>query len=863
MTVDEEIWDSIKDQINDGDVNPTICMLVDCIDEKKQKSNEILVVTESFVSLFEQSSQKRKCLFNFFQLKKLSFLNNQLSFESDSSKFSIIHSDIEDITNAILKNLFSIMNQDELPAIDCPGFNLSFGHDAASRLAAKLSFKGNIVSTSDIDAARSEFDDNSNELTLSQFSSFIDNLPLLLDCAGFRTGYKRINIDVELSSDILNALLSYLPNNKSFTEISFSAKITADFESFANSNNLNQIRQLIFQDFKFESLLIEPISKIINNSSLKLLQFSSCLDKNTLELLLSKFSSLDKFKEIPIIDFSQNDASILSNHLSLFSNTKKLVLQNCGMEILPVLQSLFALDGIKIESIDLSGNQCTESNSKPLNFPLSLNEIILDEVQFEYDTFDSLFTSLMNHSPQEDKVYHVSLVSISLKESEWRLFLSTIDEKSAPKLAKLNWSNNTVNKPFIRFINSTKSLLSLNISGCIDNTPETTCLIPTLLRQNYTIRELTLDTYDLNELEEEAIKSIIDNLENNHSLISLSLNDQPISDDNVIELANALMANRRIKKLCFNFTGIEDKETILSFFEKLADRGRPLHIKYPLEALENLRDSIDDYEDAEKTRDIENYKEGFIGKVNELYHKVINGNKQIKVPDESITFADQNGRVVIGGDNDDNDDEFNGINYDPIRKQDWTNNVASKIGASPEQMRQASAANGETGVQYQYTNLSDLPSQPSQVQPNYKEQITNQEPENLFDLSEDEIREIINNHRKDPSKVAPNRLPISPEEYRLYRKNYNSASLNEVPLGALPDLPPLGDVNGLPPVGNAGMPPPPNGMDLPPLGNVNMFNGSNLPPPPPNTGLPPPPTGMSLPPPPTGMTLPPPPKKMI
>lgn len=833
MSIDLQLAAQIQQSIKQQNV-PEVCQTVEVLSESKPKHQRILLVTYSEFAIYKwhNDSIVLKVKYPLHSITQISSIEieKKITIDFGSEQIEIIAKNSVQIGYRILNTLCTLYNINELPQLQ----NLQpigFWPDPALRLSLTKQITPEVFND-----LRSKFDEDPDTFSLSTFSNYINNLPLLLESAQANIDIKDIFCDVQLTPEYIRAIAEFLPKNKNFTTLTFAESFqTANFDSIFSilSKGQNPLRKFKFKT-QIDPSQFDFIVKIITSVPVETLEFDDCIDGNDASKLFDILSSIEQFQHIPKISLKSIDISSIDNLCNLFLCTKKISLDSCDIEVIPFLQKLTEVNK-QIECINLRGNLGNTFNNTPIHLPKTLNKIKLDMISWKGATFIGLLPILLGHQPTNGN-YRLSIAEVDISTSDWDhafVQLNSIDHCS---LSSLNWSYNSVGPKFFEWVNTIPTLKKLNISNCLKETPRIELMLKMLMHNARFIKELIIDNNGIDELSEELAKALIESIPKNYSLTSLSINNQSFNDELVRELCCALMSNRRIRKLSFDFSGISQEKTALNFFQTLSDRGVPLEIQYPTEVIEQFNDSLDDYNEAiQKTKNFflfTSEKDGYISNLNHFYSIVRIGNKKVKAPPETVACVDENGQLKAQEAVEVRPVTLAEVNYDPVKRVE--KNQIDQI--------EDAATHKESSSIFQPLTVEDLPTQPSSIQSG----IYHQKPHekiSIFEQINDPTGKLSDKDYLNQMIRAKKFYVDSPEQ-----------ELTTSTLPPLPDMPPppSGSFDLPPQPGN--LPPPPsNSFELPPLPDIppppsGSFDLppqplSNLPPiPNVNEGLPPPPS---------------------
>ncbi|OHT04556.1 hypothetical protein TRFO_27945 [Tritrichomonas foetus] len=648
MSIDLNVQDLLKDFIDIYIERPLVCQWVDKFNKKKHKNKRILCVSEFSFYLFEMKTLKKKIIiskkYRLFEMTKFQMAADfsELFFGFKSSDyFSICHPEIDDIGRIIHTHLYSIMKENELPSIDFPVVSKCTSiNNPAVRFISLAYHDINQISHGGNDFLRNYFESNPTEFVASHFRNFIPEFTLLLSCVECIPTCVNLVMDCEISDYLAKSLAEIILHNISFYEIEFSAAIKGNLKEFADNlikNKSNPLTSMKFFNSPIDSKVIGPIVTIIENHSLESLHISGCFKENTAKQFFTKIENVQKFREIPEIDFSNSQKIYADDICPLLSNVKYLNLSNCKLEICPFLEGLIHFNVLNIETIDLSKNYGMEPFRSFKALPKTLKNIVIDEISWDAESFIDAFPKILAHNPEDSSgstvhndskstIFELSIANTSLHASTWQKLIECLCSIESCKLTSLNWKNNTINTAFFDWINELKLLHSINLTGCFKSNPQLLVSICYFIEHTTSLKEFILDAEGSCEIGQREGSAVIDSLQKNYSLEYISLKKQPLGNDNIRKLTEALMINRRISRLDFDFLGCTDQSALLNFFQTLSNRGTPLVIKYP----ETIATSM---EQNHLLTD-EN-----ILTLKSSHTAVYIGNKKIKPPKQSITFA--------------------------------------------------------------------------------------------------------------------------------------------------------------------------------------------------------------------------------
>ena len=144
------------------------------------------------------------------------------------------------------------------------------------------------------------------------------------------------------------------------------------------------------------------------------------------------------------------------------------------------------------------------------------------------------------------------------------------------------------------------------------------------LTETSKLKKLYIDYDDSVDINNNQMLDFVEAIKNNYSLVTLSILGFPFNDNCILKLSDALMINRRITSLKFDFLGATSYDTVVKFFQNLVQRGIKLKIKWPEELFSKIP------RDNEKADEFANN-----------FEAVNRGNHQITPPPDSVIFQSE------------------------------------------------------------------------------------------------------------------------------------------------------------------------------------------------------------------------------
>ncbi|KAK8894718.1 hypothetical protein M9Y10_023155 [Tritrichomonas musculus] len=316
--------------------------------------------------------------------------------------------------------------------------------------------------------------------------------------------------------------------------------------------------------------------------------------------------SLDGNHDMDIQKMIENSGSI-----------QKLSLKNCGLELTYVFEILASIQ-TNIDSIDLSGNSCTNSDidkaitslRHPLlridvnnvkwsdncltNFLRGIVKVYEftektrrrrddEEEEEEEENNDKedndqkrLKDKFLNSEENVNSGLNSTLVTLSLSyveasKSEWqnvRTFFE--DNRKKVTLEQFSWNGNKISSHFIIFLKNMKRIRRLFLNNCPNFSLYSSSLATNFISKSETLSELYIEKADSSSFpEDSSFSTFFKKCRNSTSLRLLNVRHCNIGSEGLVSLANLIVKcqSGKLNQVAFDGCGCEALDDIYNFVE--------------------------------------------------------------------------------------------------------------------------------------------------------------------------------------------------------------------------------------------------------------------------------------------------------
>jgi hypothetical protein len=249
-------------------------------------------------------------------------------------------------------------------------------------------------------------------------------------------------------------------------------------------------------------------------------------------------------------------------------NVGHLDVSDCSIELGTVMAFLGRQnpETFQLRGISVSGNPAN-SAIPAVTLPPSLTKFVAHVVFFTESTLLSMVDILFTASVFVDLSYAIA------EREKWAEVFEHLEHIHNPKILRLAWVNNPVSPLFFGFLGRCQNLVVLNISGCLSVCHPVFEEAVEFMARNRIIHKLLVCGSRKNRLSGAALLRVVSILRQNQVISAFDFHENPVSDTELLEIAEILVANRGLKKVRFSLTGITRAEAMEEFWERL--NGRP------------------------------------------------------------------------------------------------------------------------------------------------------------------------------------------------------------------------------------------------------------------------------------------------
>lgn len=626
-------------------------MWIEKINTKQHLDKRLLVMTESIAALywvkhFPKSLQMKRN-FKWFEITKIEvpdqitmkfhFTRGEISFKLEDKSYTFKLLDI------VIQHLREILSEDEFPSLEIPaGYNHPI---ISSRLRGVKRLRAKIFGSME----------NPNIEVINKYKNAIFGQPkkLYLKELDLPDGYLEHVLDslvVEPTIETVvfprNTTAKWPEIGKFFSmptyvkNVKIYEKIDPRFDSFPQyfQDIKNTVLQSItFSCPKYRETNIAAISEIYSSTPIQSLQIVEC--SSSIVKKITEFSCKWKgLKELGFHGVANLDLKFIVTKLHQLT---KIILVNCNIDVGILLYGLSSMSNCRVKSIDLTSNRSQKVAEKRFNIPPSLEEIILDKVDYRSRTFIDIFKKLItNTTPLK-----LSFKDTFLENDQWQQFYQSsifkfddgVDCVYTPK--SINWDGNVVQPQFFELLDCCINLQTLSLSECFKTSADIISLLSFIPRNQVITSLIIKGTKKQRDVEnvqyiQSSVRTflnptccaqILEAVAKNRTLEFLDLSYNEFGVNVLDELANTLYSNQILSAVRFKLCKIPTPGVFTKFIDNcVKTRGKPLSFRLPYEDILKWQSErqIDD-----------NILSDYISKCNQLK----NGNRQIEVPQAAIT----------------------------------------------------------------------------------------------------------------------------------------------------------------------------------------------------------------------------------
>jgi hypothetical protein len=164
-------------------------------------------------------------------------------------------------------------------------------------------------------------------------------------------------------------------------------------------------------------------------------------------------------------------------------------------------------------------------------------------------------------------------------------------------LRELFWDNNQITVSFAKLLDRLVDLRLLSLSGCIGDADESLNLVTDFLTRNETVRDLRVcGTLHRTLIPDQMTKLLLPIKERNRTILQLQLSHNQFDQSVFDSLADVLLQNRRIVKLCIEDIRLPHPAVLETFLKRIQGRGARLEIPVPRTDIDEMtrKKTIDD-----------------------------------------------------------------------------------------------------------------------------------------------------------------------------------------------------------------------------------------------------------------------------
>ncbi|KAH0790802.1 hypothetical protein GPJ56_005223 [Histomonas meleagridis] len=624
MSIEKSLLEKFAPDVNFNVEQPLIAQSVMMGTKKPKDSAYFLVTDVAFYFRVENSSSSTR--YSWSSLRKVGLHGNKLKFSFDKkTKIIVLHPEAQ-IMNTVLEfHACCFCFPSELPK-----FESSAGIDTSKiSITPSLRFlietdKKNIkIDNQELDKLREFLNSDQTDIHLKDFPQIQSYFDVFIECVQLKEKPRTLYVDIPVDDSVIKLLLSLLKANKTIQKIAFTQEIKTPFDPIAQAfAQCPPISAISFNNIKFSPQVATSICDLLSSKPINSIEIIKCFNNQQAIEFINAIKCSNFSQHIKYLDLSYTPVP-LDILFTTFITIERLILVSCELQIPGVFRHIDANQLESLEYLDLSGNAADEPlGNKIPDLPSYVQTLKLENVAWSTPCFCEIFTSIVKHASINEfsvsfanPTNHITIEAVK----------SPVKSFGRSNIAVLNWSGIDIFPELLEFIYNQESLKELYFDGSKFESGDLTFdLFLFLLKITSNIKYLSLGATEESKLNASQLDALIDSIRENKSLVGFSLKGQNLTDDNLIKLSKALMANRRITKFDFDFLSINNAQTFISFLTALHGRGIKLQMTTPKEVLKQCQNF--------------NSKETEIIKIQNLFQQLQTTNSSIVPPTESVAF---------------------------------------------------------------------------------------------------------------------------------------------------------------------------------------------------------------------------------
>jgi hypothetical protein len=562
---------------------------VNKVNTRHRKDRRLLLVTE-ISAIFCRPRTFGKSMevahtFSWFDIQQIKAGDADslaLSFRP-ASEVTFLHEACTQIAEVIVRQLRLVLLDSEFPQVLVDG--LSVPPPSADLLHGLYRLRGKIMA-----AGRPVPDD-----LASIYQAFLMSESASLDLAelpvgGFGDAVLEslcavpvvTSVSIPVGLDIgWEAIGRRISANPYIRSVAIHQMIDDSFAAFANLvSEKCHCGFLSFTSSKIGLKAIKSLAQIYAKQPIAGLSLSNCLDSQHLTTLFGELQKTLNLKSLTLDRVEEVSIKVFFPRLEQFET---LTLTRCHIDVPLFLKAASRSRTFAVQTLDLSSNLSNRGLGADFVLAASLQKIVLNDLGMKRETFVVLLACCL----ESPSMLSVSIENAGLGEAELERAVAQILARPGIQERKLGlrelfWDNNLITVSFTKLLDMLVDLRLLSLSGSISGSDQSLTFVTEFLMRNQTVQDLRLcGTLHRTIIPDQMIKLLLLIKDRNRTIRQLDLSHNQFDQRVFDGLADVLLHNRRIVKLCMEDIGAADPAVLENFLNKIHIRGVKLDIPVP------------------------------------------------------------------------------------------------------------------------------------------------------------------------------------------------------------------------------------------------------------------------------------------
>jgi hypothetical protein len=239
-------------------------------------------------------------------------------------------------------------------------------------------------------------------------------------------------------------------------------------------------------------------------------------------------------------------------------------------EILTMLSRAYAP---RVETLDLSKNQCVEPFKTVFTLPTTLERLVMDDVKWNYNNFITLFKTVCTATQQMT----FSCVRVQMNDRHWNKFFQAIETCQAPQLLGLIWNDNPVHTKLCQLLLKAPLLKVLCIGG---SRVLSDSALQKLLAEHRTLYIIDMHGTSVNRFGQ-ALKGFLPAIKKSKSIRRIDVSHNKMGHQAFAKLVELITSKPTIRQVLLDDNDLPNYQTFEPLVHAIQARERPFYCRYP------------------------------------------------------------------------------------------------------------------------------------------------------------------------------------------------------------------------------------------------------------------------------------------